>query len=64
MTTREDIVNALRDAIDDIMLKAEQRENILTGDITPLQVWEIGDGVEHIATVLAAVLEQNRTNKN
>ena len=58
-TTEADIIGALGDAIDNLMWSIEREENILAGDITPMQSWELNDHVDSIAAILYAVLKQN-----
>lgn len=58
-TTQADIVGALGDAIDELMCGIERDEGILSGDITPMQSWELNDHVDAIAAILFAVLTQN-----
>lgn len=58
-TTEADIVGMIGDAIDNIMWGIEREENILAGDITPMQSWELNDHVDAIAAILIKVLEQN-----
>lgn len=62
-TTKEEIAQALSDAIDGIMLRAEEREGCVSGDITPMQVWVIGDDINEIAETLLKVLAQNKTQQ-
>jgi hypothetical protein len=61
-TTKESIMEELSAAIDDIMFRAEEREGCPCGDITPPQVWAIGDALDGIADVLLKVIEQNKPN--
>ncbi len=58
-TTQADIVGKLGDFIDEMMYGIEREEGILSGDITPMQSWELNDHVDAIAAILYAVLKQN-----
>ncbi len=59
-TTQADIVGKLGDFIDEMMYGIEREEGILSGDITPMQSWELNDHVDAIAEILYTVLAQNR----
>jgi hypothetical protein len=61
-TTEADIVGKLGDFIDEMMWGIEKEEGILSGDITPMQSWELNDHVDAIAAILYAVLKQNNEN--
>ena len=59
-TTKDELAQAISDALDGIMLRAEEREGCVSGDITPMQVWVIGDDINEIAETLLKVLAQNK----
>ena len=40
-TTKDDIIYKLGDFIDNLMYDIEREEGVLTGDITPMQSWEL-----------------------
>ena len=57
--TEADIIGRIGDFIDELMWGIEKDEGILSGDITPMQSWELNDSVDKIASILYAVLTQN-----
>lgn len=61
-TTKDDIIYKLGDFIDNLMYDIEREEGVLTGDITPMQSWELNNYVDDIAAIIYAVLKQNIEN--
>ena len=63
-TTKQDIISALSDAMDEIMLKLEQSEGCESGDITPMQAYAMGEAIDTLADIMMAILRQNKPNND
>ena len=54
---KDDIFNDLGEAIDDIFAKYQKELNIESGDVTPYEMWEMGDLADELADYITKILD-------
>ena len=54
---RDEIINELMEAVDEIFLVHQSKLNIISGDVAPLQQYIMDVAIEHLADCMVDILE-------